>query len=65
MTLEKFNKISKLIRTKGQFVSHGDFRRYLYEATVITMGCSPRDRLKAQNEGFFVFRTQFEPFDFC
>ena len=48
---------SKIVRTEHQFVSHGDFRRYLYEAMVIPMGY-PNALIKS---GFFavifVFRA--------
>ena len=42
--LKNSPKISKVHRILPAFVSHGDFRRYLYEALVIPMTCSLGDK---------------------
>ena len=57
-------KTSKYNRTWGSLVWNGDFRRYLYEALVISMRRCQIDTQWAWNELVFGFKDLFQRFAF-
>jgi hypothetical protein len=63
IVLGNFKK-SKIVRTEHQFVSHGDFRRYLYEAMVIPMGSLKTLEKRHLFKAVFVFKAQIGRFGF-
>jgi hypothetical protein len=58
-------KRSKQFRREVASVSHGDFRRSLYEVTIISMGKLQSRGENGQNRAFWLFKAYLRLFDFC